>query len=207
MATRVVSALTKEYARLRGRYEVIEREIEYVVGVENILKETQRIELERFQIQKRLDEIAALVHGLDPTWVREKVKPIYPNRREHGSFARVAYQILREAKSPLKTRDISRIAAERLGIEPIQRELNRLDNMVMGVLKPRIGKTVIVLSGKPRRWAFMSRDQAIAALRASQATPAPRGKVLPLQPKAAHPDNQPTVSETPPQSRIAGSHA
>ncbi|MGH6888458.1 MAG: hypothetical protein ACREHF_04570 [Rhizomicrobium sp.] len=190
-----------------GRYELIEREIEYVVGVEKILKEIDRIEGEKRRMRVRMDQIAAICEQLDSTWVRERVRRIVPRKNKHGTFSKVVYQILRQAKAPMKSRDISKIMADRLGIEPIQRELNRLDNMVMGVLKPRIGKTVIVVSEKPRQWAVMPRDQVIAALRASQATPAPREKVLPLKPTAHHSGSPPIASETAPQSRIAETHA
>lgn len=197
MATLAVTQLKKEYARLLGRYEQIEREIEYVVGVENILKETARIELERYKMRERLDQIAAIVTQLEPGWVRERVRPVSPRKNKHGTFSKAVYQILREAKAPMKSRDISRIMAERMGIEPIQRELNRLDTFVLVVLKRRIGKTIVVVSEKPRRWAIMPRDQVIAALHASQATPARPERVLPQRPKALHSNSPPIVSESP----------
>jgi hypothetical protein len=58
MATRVVSQLSREYARLKGRYEVIDREIEYVVGVQQILAEIDRIEGIKRQMRARLDQIS-----------------------------------------------------------------------------------------------------------------------------------------------------
>ena len=66
MASHVVSKLTKEYARLQGRYEVIEREIEYVVGVKQILAEINRIEGVKRGMRARLDQIAAAAMQLDP---------------------------------------------------------------------------------------------------------------------------------------------
>ncbi|HEY3778278.1 MAG TPA: hypothetical protein VGL35_09480 [Rhizomicrobium sp.] len=210
MTLREVNLLTKEYARLLGRYERIEREIEYVVGVENILNEIDRITREKRQMRARLDQIAAIVEQLEPGWVRERVRPISPRKNKIGTFSKIVYQILRETKKPLRTREIAWLMAARLKIKPDDQELRKLDAHVMGALRPRIGKTIIVVSEKPRQWAVMPRDQVIAALRASQAKPALQGTVVPLQPKAIRSDSRSTVSEPPPhpqQSRIAGSRA
>lgn len=191
MASHVVSKLTKEYARLQGRYEVIEREIEYVVGVKQILAEINRIEGVKHGMRARLDQIAAIAMQLDPRWQRECVDAIYPRDRKPGVLSKIVYGILRKAETPLKTREIARLAAAKLGIEPIKRELLKLESAVQNALKLRIGKTIIIASEKPIRWAVMPRDQVVAAaLRVSQAAPAPQGTAGLPRPTALHPHIQ-----------------
>lgn len=187
MASHIVSKLTKEYARLLGRFEVIDREIEYVVGVEKILSEIDRIEREKRQMRARLDQIAAITTQLDLSWRRERVRPIYPRDRKAGVLSRIVYTILREAQMPLKTREIARLAAERLGVQPIQRELIRLENAVSNALKERVGKTIVIAAEKPIQWAVMPRAQVRSvARRVSQAVPEPREMAVPQQPIACH---------------------
>jgi hypothetical protein len=46
MVSHAISRLTREYARLLGKYEFIEREIEHVHGIDNMLEEIARIDRE-----------------------------------------------------------------------------------------------------------------------------------------------------------------
>jgi hypothetical protein len=199
MATPIVSRLAREYALLLGKYEVIEREIEYVVGPQRILDEIDRIDRDKRKMRIDLDEIAARAMKLDPRWQRERVRPVYPRDRKPGALSKVVYGILRRTEIPLKTREIARLAAEQLGLEITQREVSRLEGAVASTLKKRVGKTIMIAEVRPIRWSVMPRDQVRSVSRhASQEALAPQGTTVPLQPTAPRPHTPPIVAAVPP---------
>jgi hypothetical protein len=160
-----ISKLTRTYALLMGEYEVIEREIEYVSGVRDMLREINRIEREKRVMLKQLDHIAATAKLIDPKWERERVRPVYPRKTDKhtGVISTAAYKVLREAGEPLRARQIARRAAEKLGMEPCERELKRLDVAIRAALNSKIGRTVLLVSEKPMTWALMPRDKVRSA--------------------------------------------
>jgi hypothetical protein len=214
MATPIVSRLTREYALLLGKYEVIEREIEYVVGPQRILDEIDRIDRDKRKMRIDLAEIAAQAMTLDPRWQRERVRPVYPRDRKPGALSRVVYGILRRAEIPLKTREIARLAAEQLGLEITQREVSKLEGAVANTLKRRVGKTIMIAEVKPIRWSIMPRDQVQTVFAPREcASPEARERretAVPQQLMAFRRDSRPIVTVVPlhpSQSQTAESRA
>jgi|GEM_PF-2257705 len=155
-----ISKLTRTYALLLGRYEFIEREIEHVSGIDNMLREINRIDRAKAEMLTKLDHLAAAAKMIDPAWRREAVGPIYPRKTdEHSnSVSMTAYRVLREAEGPLRTREISRRVAAKLGIELCERELARLDRPIHSSLRKKVGRTILVSEDRPIRWSLMPRD-------------------------------------------------
>jgi hypothetical protein len=173
-----ISKLTRTYALLLGKYEFIEREIEHVSGIDNMLREINRIDRDKREMLRQLDHIAATAKLIDPAWQRETVPPIYPRKTDQHSnmIGATTYKVLRDAGAPLRTREISRLVAEKLGVELCERELARLDRPIYAILKKRAGKTIQMSDDRPIRWSVMPRDLVRSSgQHASQAAPARQG--------------------------------
>ncbi len=153
--------LTQTYARLLGKYEFIEREIEQVSGVQNMLREINRIERDKRAMLKQLDAIATTAKLIDPTWTREAVQPISPYKTDRNSklIGITVWKVLRDTDTPLRTREISRRVAAILEMELCERELARLDPPIHTMLKSKVGKTILMSSKRPIQWSLMPRDQ------------------------------------------------
>ena len=181
MVTHAISRLNRAYAVLLGRYEFIEREIEDVHGIDNMLDEIARIDREKAAIMAELDHIAATAKHLDPSWQRERVRPIRPKKKtgRHGKIATEIYAVLREAKAPLTTREIARKVATKLAMKTDDREMARLNSSVVGALNPRIGLTVLKVAEWPIKWVIMPRGK-VGAGKTREIKTVPRDKFPPL---------------------------
>lgn len=198
MVSHAISRLNREYALLLGKYEFIEREIEDVHGIDNMLDEIARIDREKAKLMLDLDHIAATAKTLDPSWQRERVRPIYPRKkvRKYGVMAKNVFAVLREAAVPLKTREIAKLVAIKIGIKPNERELARLDQGVYGLLYKKVGRTIQKTQEGPAMWALLPRSQVRSDGEfARQAKRAPRDRLPPLPRKPRRSRNQSTESD------------
>lgn len=161
MVTHAITRLNRAYAVLLGKYEFVEREIEPVEGIDNMLDAIASIDREKAKIMVKMDQIAATAKHLDPSWVRERIRPIYPRKkiRKYGVVAKTIYAVLREAETPLRSREIAKIVATKLGIQVNEREMARLNSAVVSVLNPRVGLTVVKVEEAPIKWAIMPRGK------------------------------------------------
>ncbi|MEJ0025500.1 MAG: hypothetical protein WDN01_05680 [Rhizomicrobium sp.] len=178
----VVSILSKKYAKLLGEYEFAERLTEDAVGLDAIIEATNRCDLRKKDLDEKLSAIETVIWLFDPDWDPAKVRPTYP-RKQHvtkGAISRTVYAILRDATVPLSRRELARMVAARLRIEPPdEREISRIESDIHLTLKGREGRTAQVVSYKPMRWVAIPKEQARAGRNRQSKPNAKIGIVLP----------------------------
>lgn len=104
----LVRLLEKEYARLKGEYNEIEKEIESVVGKENIIDKQNEIFNRQRKMMARMLAIKNEISVHDPNWDPFKVKPIIARKRsaDHGARARLINELIREQEGTIYAPEI-----------------------------------------------------------------------------------------------------
>ncbi len=155
----VISQLTKRYGRLLGIYSVADRYIEGFEGLKAIQEATVQIDEYKLELKTQMSEIAGSIRQFDPSFQITSIRLIRPKRQlfANGSVSKVVYATLREEARPLKTREISRLVAEKMGLPVEERVLFRFDALIYNALIRRVGATVTV-EGEPKEWALIPRD-------------------------------------------------
>lgn len=151
----VVRQLRDKYARLRGQWETAEQSIEDVEGLQAIISASDRIDAQKAALQESMDHIVHVVRLWAPSFDPKRVAPIYPLPRfaPHGEISGAAYTILGEALVPLRTREIARLVAAKLGRDTDARSLARLDSAIHNALAQYVERGLIYVSGSPKRWS------------------------------------------------------
>lgn len=156
-------ALERSYSLTLGEYERAEMEIEPVVGRAAMDKADLRIQSRKRVLKEKMEQLDYLLRlQVDPEWTPYHLTPLRPRKtRRKGSIAKAAYQALRRASEPMKTREISREIAERLEVDASDaRALNQLDSAVRTSMKERVKDGAVEeLEGRPTRWRVLSRPK------------------------------------------------
>lgn len=167
--------LEDKYARLMGALQVIDHEVEDVIGVAAIIEKQLEIERRKQKMLAEARSITASIRLFEPDWDPEKVAAILtrPKLRKHGQGSRAVYRLLKRADHPLTTWEIGKAIAADLGLSnPDHRELTRLASMANGTCQRGLKRGIVELHvGTPNRWS-KRRPSASASTRTIAATPA-----------------------------------
>ncbi|EJL32219.1 hypothetical protein PMI01_02599 [Caulobacter sp. AP07] len=166
-----IAALADKYARLNGELEVVERVAEDAVGLSAILEATARIDQRKREINEALEHIEAVIWLFDADWNPAAVAPIYPRKikLQPGAISKAAYNVLRRAKAPMSTREIAREVAAFLDVKDLdESKMAAIDSAIAGALTKKIGKTIQVHNGPPRRWSVRPAEASRAGSAASE---------------------------------------
>lgn len=157
------AALERRYSLALGEYERAEMPTETIVGLKALEAADRRIQARKGVLKEKMEKIAYLLRlQVDPEWTPHHLKPLAPRKtRRKGSIAKAAYQVLRLASRPMKTREISREIAGRLEVDVSDaRALNQLDNAVRTSMKERVKDGFVEeLEGRPTQWRVLSRPK------------------------------------------------
>lgn len=152
--TTFINALNRRYAVIKGRYETIEQECEFVTGVAALIEAQDRVESEKKLMRRVLDAIEVVARDIDPQWSAGQIRPNYPKRRDShtGEIMRTARGVLRKGGRPMTVREIARAVATARGMEQNEAEIGRLDVALHAGLSRRLGREISVEPGSPRRY-------------------------------------------------------
>jgi len=154
----VISALTKKYSKLLGEFEFAERQVGDAFGLKAIIAATERSDRRKREIEEQLEALETVIWLFDPEWDPALAEPNYPRmpHKKPGEISKAAYCVLREAESPMTSREIAKIVAARLGYRELaERDLARIDSAVYTAFAARVGKTIRIADQHPRRWALI----------------------------------------------------
>jgi hypothetical protein len=131
----------------------LERKYAHLLGCQ------KRLRYPSLSLAADLAHIEAVVRLFDPSWDKAGVRPVIPSTLSRwgkkGLGMRTAIEILKRADTPLTTRKIATQVLERLGLpKPDRWEFNSLCASFHTSLSHQIGKGLVVVEGRPRRWAF-----------------------------------------------------
>lgn len=156
-------ALERDYRLALGEYERAETPTEVILNLKALDEADRRIQVRKNDLKKKMDSLAYLLRRqVDPLWTPYHLKPLHPRKtRRKGSIAKAAYQALRRASEPMKTREISREIAGLLEVDVSDaRALNQLDNAVRTSMKERVKDGAVEeLEGRPTQWQVLSRPK------------------------------------------------
>ena len=169
---------------MRGEFEVAEQEIEHVHGLDEIIVSTQRIDRRKQELEKDMASLEAVIWMFDPKWDPSVVDPLYPRRvhQKPGIISRAAFRVLRRATEPMTTREIVRAVCSELDKRDVDEpEAARLDSAIVGTLMSKVGETIRLHSGPPRRWSVRPADEVVgkaegARLQDAGAASSPTGR-------------------------------
>lgn len=188
---RLLDALEYRYARLAGRYETIEQDCEFVVGVAALIEAQDQVINKKNLIRRVMEAIEVVARDIDPDWAPERVTPLPPKRRDSasGMISKTAYNVMRKAKRPMTVREIARGALAAMGRRSTEQEVARFDIAIRAALMSKIGKDIILDPGPPYRFSIMPEEAWLArgaARRSASAanTPSNRGMSEPSRRRA-----------------------
>jgi hypothetical protein len=175
----VVGLLAKKYARLKGELEVVERTIEEAIGLSAIIEATKRIDQRKLEINEALEHLEEVIWLFNVGWNPAAVEPIYPRQIKYkpGAISRGALNILRLATAPMTTREIAKEVAKALDVKDLnESKLTSIDSAVATTLAKRIGKSIQVHAGPPRRWSVKPAEEVAASAGVVANIPATRSR-------------------------------
>lgn len=148
--------LEDKYARLMGALQIIDHEVEPLVGFAAIIEKNIEIENRKKKMLAEARSITASIRLFEPDWDPEQVKAIItkPRIRTHGAGARAVYRLLKRADRPLTTWEIGKAIAPEVGLpDPDRREIARLVGIANGTCQRALKRGLVELHiGKPNRW-------------------------------------------------------
>ena len=152
-----INALNRRYGLIKGRYETIEQECELVTGVAALTELQDRIESEKVLMKRAMDAIETLARYVDPEWSSGRIKAIPPRRRDSstGKITRAAAAILRKAKRPMSVRELAKATCISHGLDLEERHVSRFDLAIRTSFDRRVGSTLGVIEGTPRRYFIL----------------------------------------------------
>lgn len=155
--------LERDYRIAMSQYERAELAVETIIGVKALAKADEAIQARKRVLKEKMERLDYLIRlQVDPEWTPHHLTPLHIRRkRPKGSIAKAAYQALRQAAQPMKTREISKTIADQLGVDVGDvRALDKLDNAVRTSMKERVSDGVVEeVDGKPTRWQVQSRPK------------------------------------------------
>lgn len=106
-----------------------------------------------------MTHVEAVIRMFRPDVDLSKLRPIKPNKgtrwASRGFGIRNAIQILESSPEPMTTRQIAYIIMERAGMSKDDEELaNEVRSSIHMALMRRVGRSILVVDGIPRRWAL-----------------------------------------------------
>jgi hypothetical protein len=110
-------------------------------------------------IANDLRHLEAVIRMVEPDWSPDTVKPIAPRTairwRKKGDGLRYALEVLREAERALSATEIATLAIVRSGIAPPPQEYHRIIGTdVSYMLRKLLGDELLIIEGRPRRYAI-----------------------------------------------------
>lgn len=149
-----INALNRRYAVIKGRYETIEQECEFVTGAAALIEAQDRVDSEKKLMRRVLDAIEVVARDIDPKWSASQVTTIPPKRRDNqtGQIMGTARSVLRNVGRPMTVREIARAVASARGMDQNETSIARLDRALFAGLKRRLGKEISVERGPPQRF-------------------------------------------------------
>ena len=149
-----------------GALQVIEHEVEPVIGVAAIIEKQLEIERRRKKMLVQAQAYVTAIRAFEPDWNPEKVKAIVtkPRVRAHAEGAKAAYGVLKAAAEPLTTWEIAKRMAIELEIaEPGHKEISRLASMAYGAMQRSLKRGLVERhDGPPFRWSVRQRGDVAA---------------------------------------------
>lgn len=155
MSTYALSALKDKLARTKGEIETAEQSVEDMHGLDAIMSAWARIDTQKRELRKTIYHLVAVIRLWEPDFHPATVQPIVTRHRSvpNGTISQEAFAVLRDAGRPLRTREIARRVAKRLGRDLDNRSLARLDSAISGALTPQVSRGAVMVSdGPPKLW-------------------------------------------------------
>ena len=108
------------------------------------------------QLRIDLDHIEHVIRMFQEDWraSNNAVAPRKPSRWDRrGQGIKTALAVLREASEPMRAREIVLAVWARTGLPvPAKQELSRITSTFNTALGRRVGKGVVMVKGRPKRW-------------------------------------------------------
>lgn len=166
--------LEEKYARLMGDIQVIDQEVEPIIGVAAIIEKQLEIERRKKKMYERARALTVAIRAFEPEWDPEKVKPIVtkPRVRKHGEGSKAAYRVLKASSEPLTTWEMGKRMRAELGLADAKsREINRLAHIANGAMQRSLKRGLVIRhDGTPIRWSIKSRADVVASSRRAALT-------------------------------------
>lgn len=137
--THVIIALNRKYAELLG--------------------EVKRHQHEARKLRKSMMHVEATIRLFRADYDVSEISPVIPYKavrwRTKGQGIRFAIEALRDAKRPMTTQELAIAAMKRGGLPTSDLQAVRdVIPSLRGSLKHRIGRGVVMIEGRPVRWAL-----------------------------------------------------
>lgn len=197
---KILVALEREYARLKGEYEAAERAIESIVGLAAINAADREITARKAALQIKMDQIAEKIRTkIDVMWTHYHLRPQKPRVQHRFGQTKAAYKALKIAKAPRTAYELAREIAPQYGIRPTDnRMIAKLASAITTSFKQLLVDGQIASDeGKPIRWTARVRVWR-PAVAPSCAASAPLVRVA-SRPEAAKPAASPNTRPVPRQ--------
>lgn len=159
-ASNYTIGLKRQYARWLGERLQLSKDIKKTEEAMALLDEKK-------QRLARIGELTTatetLMSELDPNWDPNKVDPTTTNRQhlpwEHGATTSTAFEIVRELKEPISTKELSKLTIAQLGGDPedpdvLDRVRSNLDNSLRNH-----SAYIKNVGGRPARWQIIPPDE------------------------------------------------
>lgn len=154
------TGLQRRYARWLGERSHLAKEVKDIEeAIASLDGKKQRL--------SRLDELTrateTLMSELHPDWKPEDTQPLMTNRQhlpwEHGATTSTAFDIIRELKDPISTKELSKLTIAQLGGDPedpdlLDRVRSNLDNSLRNH-----SAYIKNVGGRPSRWQIIPADE------------------------------------------------
>jgi hypothetical protein len=159
--------LENKYARLMGAYQVIDHEVEPVMGMVGIIEKQLEIERRKRKMLADLQAMAVAIKQFEPDWDSEAVKPILtrPRYRKFGDGAKATYRVLRKATEPMTNWSIAKALVHELGIADLgEGTLQQLASVAYGNCQRGVERGMIERhEGRPIKYSLKQRPRRAAA--------------------------------------------
>lgn len=171
-------AMERQYALALGQYETAEQAIETIVGLKALEAADAKITAKKRALREKMDRISLQIRlQCDPEWDPGTVRPIV-QRSKHdarGDISKAAYKVLKQAKEPMKARELARAAMPLLGItNPDEKETARVSTAIHLSMQRRLKEGLVTCEGRPARWAAKRWRTGAAASYANIPSTTPR---------------------------------
>lgn len=161
MSNPILVQLERDYAIALSQYERAEEATETIVGRKALEEADRQIIARRKALKEKMERISYLIRAqVDPEWTPGHIRPHHVRKTERrGGIAKAAYKVLKAAAEPLKTREIARLVAPVLGVDPSDlKAIMRLDVAIHSTLTARHSEGEVErIEGPPVRWRVRPR--------------------------------------------------